>query len=106
MKIDGLNISMSPIEPIIKKPEVEGAGGVSKVGGKQSFAEAFKDAIKEVDDLQKDADKQIESMVTGENPNPHTAMIALEKADMAFQMMNAIRAKIVRAYEEVIRTQV
>jgi flagellar hook-basal body complex protein FliE len=33
-------------------------------------------------------------------------MVALEKADVAFQLMSAIRGKIVRAYEEVMRTQV
>ena len=36
----------------------------------------------------------------------HEAMIALEKADIAFQLMNTIRGKIVRAYEEVMRMQV
>jgi flagellar hook-basal body complex protein FliE len=36
----------------------------------------------------------------------HEAMIALEKADIAFQLMTSIKSKIIRAYEEVMRTQV
>lgn len=75
--------------------------------GTKSFSDMFADAIKDVDQLQKTADQQIEGMVTGNsNVTPHGAMLALEKADVAFQLMNTIRSKIVRAYEEVLRTQV
>ncbi|MCO6432425.1 MAG: flagellar hook-basal body complex protein FliE [Deltaproteobacteria bacterium] len=106
MNFDPLISNIKPVEPLINKPE---AGGKVKKGeqGPGSFAEHFNQAIKEVDSLQKEADSQIEGMMLGkENSSPHSAMIALEKADMAFQMMNAVRTKIIRAYEEVIRTQV
>jgi flagellar hook-basal body complex protein FliE len=45
-------------------------------------------------------------MILGKGVQTHEAMIALEKADVAFQLMNNIRMKITRAYEEVMRTQV
>lgn len=74
---------------------------------KANFGELFKDAIREVDTLQKQADSQIEGLVLKKaGVTSHDAMIALEKADMAFQLMNQVRAKIIRAYEEVLRTQV
>jgi flagellar hook-basal body complex protein FliE len=104
--INGLLSNTTPIEPIIKpvKP-----GGTEAVEGKnqENFSDMLMNSLKEVNDLQKSADQQIENVILGsENTSPHGAMIALEKADMAFQMMSAIRSKIIRAYEEVIRTQV
>src|SRR5687767_9038592 len=95
---------LKPIQPVIpsQKPGAsEGATG----GG--SFAQALGDALKEVDGLHKEADKQINGLaLKADGVTPHDAMIAIEKADMAFQMMNQIRSKIIRAYEEVMRTQV
>jgi flagellar hook-basal body complex protein FliE len=73
----------------------------------QGFGDMLENALKEVNSLQNQADQQIEGLtLKQEGVTPHTAMVALEKADVAFQLMTAIRGKIIRAYEEVIRTQV
>jgi flagellar hook-basal body complex protein FliE len=70
------------------------------------FADMLKSAIQEVDDMQKVADTKISGLITGKGGvTTHEAMIALEQADVAFQLMNQVRAKIVRAYEDVMRTQ-
>lgn len=71
-----------------------------------SFGDSFKQALQEIDQLQKTADTQSAEMITGNSAAPHEAMIALEKADLSFQLMNQIRTKIIRAYEEVLRTQI
>lgn len=72
-----------------------------------SFGDMLESAMKEVNDLQVEADQQIDGMaLKKEGVSTHSAMVALEKADVAFQLMSAIRGKIIRAYEEVIRTQV
>jgi flagellar hook-basal body complex protein FliE len=107
MSIDGINFSLKGLGPIQPKSTVEPTQTTEKAGSKTSFGQMFSDAIKEVDKMQTDADKQIEGMVLGkEGVTTHGAMIALEKADIAFQLMTSIRSKIIRAYEEVIRTQV
>jgi flagellar hook-basal body complex protein FliE len=41
-----------------------------------------------------------------ENQDIHNTMIAIEKADLSFQMMMQIRNKIINAYEEIMRMQV
>lgn len=74
---------------------------------KESFASFLKDAVKGVNSLQLEADQKIEDLVLKkENITPHEAMIALEKADVAFQLMNTVRTRIVQAYQEVMRMQV
>lgn len=72
-----------------------------------SFGKVLNDSISELDRIQKDADGQVEGLSLGkEGFTAHSAAIALEKADTAFQLMSAVRSKIIRAYEEILRTQV
>ena len=89
---------------------VKDIGGVSPAQGKgqgASFGDALTKAIGEVNSLQQDADVKVAGLVAGTGETtPHDAMIALEKADVAFNLMTQIRSKIIRAYEEVMRTQV
>lgn len=76
----------------------------SVVEGK-AFGDVLKESINKVDSLQKEADQAIQEMATGSG-DIHNAMIALEKANISFQMMMQVRNKIVNAYEEVMRMQV
>ena len=71
-----------------------------------SFKNVLADAVGEVQRLQNDADTAIRKLVSGEVKDITDAMVAIEKADVSFQTMMAVRNKIVAAYEEVIRMQV
>lgn len=96
--------SLPSLEQITKPQEI--TKSESAQGG-ASFSQMLTSALDEVNNLQVEADQKIESVTTGKgNVSTHEAMIALEKADVAFQLMSTIKAKIVRAYEEVLRTQV
>lgn len=101
--IDAKLPQIPSIQGIDKTKEVE----VNRASSGGGFGQALADALSEVNSLQNEADNQIEGLtLKKDGVTPHTAMLALEKADVAFQLMSAIRGKIVRAYEEVIRTQV
>jgi len=87
--------------------QVQGKGAPPKVDpNAPSFAETLTESIKQVDSLQKEADQAIEKLVSGESQNVHGAMLAVNKADLAFQMTMQVRNKIVEAYQEVMRMQV
>lgn len=107
MKLEAFDIALKKFQEVqgitnTQKPKESGAGDKSG-----SFGEMFANAIKEVDSMQKQADNQVEGLtLKKEGYTTHGAMLALEKADSAFQLMNNIRAKIIRAYEDVLRTQV
>jgi flagellar hook-basal body complex protein FliE len=106
MSISGIDAKMPQI-PSIQGIQKNTEGDVQRSGAQGGFGDVLADALKEVNNLQNEADSQIEGLtLKKEGVTPHTAMVALEKADIAFQLMSAIRGKIVRAYEEVIRTQV
>ena len=71
-----------------------------------SFSEILKDSINKVGELQKEASSQTEKLVKMDGQDIHNTMIAVEKADLSFQLMMQIRNKIINAYEEIMRIQV
>jgi len=73
---------------------------------KTSFGDVLKDSIKKVAELEKDAGQEMEKLVKMENTDVQSTMIAVEKADLSFQMMMQVRNKILSAYEEIMRMQV
>lgn len=76
-----------------------------KVEG-QSFKEVLTESISEVQRLQTEADDTIRKLVAGEIKDVTQAMVAVERADVSFQTMMAVRNKMVQAYEEIMRMQV
>ena len=69
--------------------------------GGPSFSDTLKNSIDEVSRLQQDASKAVEDLATGKTQNVPGVMTAMEKADLAFKTLLAIRTKLMDAYEEI-----
>lgn len=82
------------------------AGGVAPNPGGPSFKEALKKNLQEVNKLQQDATTAIEDLTTGKRTDLEGVMIAVEKADTAFRAVQAVRNKVIQAYEEIQQTRV
>ncbi len=80
---------------------VAGGAGAGGAGGGASFADVLKDSINEVSKLQQDASRAVEDLATGRTENVTGVMTAMEKADLAFKTLLAIRGKLMDAYEEI-----
>ncbi len=93
LKITGINAGQA------MTPGVSGA----KEAGK-GFDDLMQDAIGKISQVQNDADKAVKELASG--GDPAEAIIAMEKADMNFQMMVEVRNKLISAYEEIMRMQV
>ena len=72
----------------------------------QSFKTYLADSIEEIQHLQTVADDTINKLVAGEVTNVSEAMVAIEKANLAFLTLLQVRNKIVTAYEQIQRMQV
>jgi flagellar hook-basal body complex protein FliE len=94
-----------------------GAGGLGAAPGKTasagsgaadgpSFSDALKKSIEEVSRLQQDATKAVEDIATGKSEDVSGVMTAMQKSDLAFKTLLAIRAKLMDAYEEIKQVQV
>jgi len=98
------NLSIRPVDfpssitsqPAADKTADNGAG----------FGDVLQDALQQVSDLQAQAGDDVQKVLTGEITDVHSAMIAVQKADISFQMMMQVRNKIVSAYQEIMRMQV
>lgn len=72
----------------------------------KSFSEIIKSSIADVDKLQKESDNAVRNLATGEETDIHKTMITMEKAEISFQLMMAVRNKIITAYETIMRMQI
>ena len=72
----------------------------------ETFQETLNGFIKNVNDLQGEAGKSVEKLLTGEIKDVHDVMVAVEKAGTSFELMMEIRNKMIEAYHEVLRMQV
>ena len=73
--------------------------------GEPGFGDVLRSAIDQVEDLHTNADQQVSSLLQGDRSDVHNVMIAVEKADVAFQLMMQVRNKIVNAYQEIEKMQ-
>ena len=87
----------------IGRPAADGAKSDTP---QTSFGEIIRQSIAEVNQLQKEADDAVQNLNTGKNKDIHGTLIALEKADISFQLLMQVRNKIVAAYQEIMRMQI
>jgi len=69
------------------------------------FREVLDSAMEDIGHLEGQAQDKISQVLTGTGADVHSALIAVEKADLSFQLMMQVRNKIVSAYEEISRMQ-
>lgn len=101
MKITGFNANFKPLGADLGVKAAHSGAVPAK-----SFGDTLKESMNEVNNLQLDADKSIEGLVSGQNKNIHETMIAISKADLAFRMTMQVRNKVMDAYQEVMRMQI
>lgn len=81
------------------------AGATPGAAGGGGFGGVLKNALHEVSQLSSGADAQIGGLLQGGTPEMTGVMVAVEKADVAFQLMMQVRNKIVTAYQDIERMQ-
>jgi flagellar hook-basal body complex protein FliE len=69
------------------------------------FSDPLTDAVGQVDKLQDQAATAVTGLMSGTGVDVHQAMIATQKASMAFELTLAVRNKAVQAYQSVIGMQ-
>ena len=69
----------------------------------KTFSAALDDGIKNVNNLQRNADDAVEYFASGGNIDIHSVMIASQKARLGLEMATQMRNKIISAYKEITR---
>lgn len=100
---------LNPIGPL------QGGDGVGRTDGAakgkseltgENFKEFLKNSLKQVNQMQAESEAAQEALVTGKTDDVTQVMSAVEKADIAFNTLMAVRNKLVEAYQEVLRMQI
>jgi flagellar hook-basal body complex protein FliE len=96
---------------------ISGAGGLRPNPGQgirppagkgdgPDFAQLLKKNLEQVNELQADASAAVEDLVAGRRNDLEGVILATEKADTAFRMLQSMRNKVMAAYEEIKQIRV
>ena len=97
------NVSLGGIpNSIMPDPSALGAGSDA---GDLNFGDVLKSAVHSVDQVNDNAAAQVGNLLQGGNGDINSVMIAVEKADVSFQLMMQVRNKIVGAYQDIEKMQ-
>ena len=99
--------STSAASPTITATATDRAvpGTASGAPNQIPFSSLLTDAVSQVNHLEDAAHAAITGLMTGTGVDVHQAMIATEKASMAFELALAVRNKAVQAYQQVMAMQ-
>lgn len=97
---------------------IGGAGGAARPGGMPrpsasgpgakgpDFKSVLLDQLNEANKLQQDATKAIEDLASGKRGDVENVILATQKADNAFRMLQSLRNKMAEAYDEIKQVRV
>jgi flagellar hook-basal body complex protein FliE len=77
----------------------------SKSSEQNDFGQLFSNAINQLVQKEQIANQTVMKLASGEDIEIHQAVMAMEEADISFQLALQIRNKVVEAYQEVMRMQ-
>ena len=102
-----------PIDPITSINSVsglrlpEGPAPKANVGqAMDDFGQILGAAINSLTAKETTANQSIAALSAGQDIELHQVMIAMQEADIAFQLAMEVRNKLVEAYQEVTRLQI
>ena len=72
----------------------------------ESFANVLGRMVQEVNGKQNAASEAVNSLQSGQNVPLHQAIIAMEEANVSFQMMVEVRNHLLDSYQELMRMQI
>lgn len=102
MKIPGIPAQITPTgqTDLTRTPVAPGKTGDVR------FSDQLKELFYAVNEKQAVATEKVSAVVTGESNDLHNAMIALEEANISFQLMLEVRNKMLEAYQEINRMNI
>lgn len=72
----------------------------------ESFASVLGKMVGEVNTRQVAANDAVAALQSGQNTSLHQAVIAMEEANISFQLMVEVRNKLLESYQELMRMQI
>lgn len=97
----------APILPVSAAiPAIAPVATASSSSAPGAFREALSSAIQSVEGDTRNASGSIGRFLSGEGEELHTTIMAAQQAALSFDLFLQVRAKVVSAYQEIMRMQV
>ena len=100
-------MNISPIQPASIQPigpiEIGGPSPSSAGGGE--FRSVLESAIGQVENARSNANQSVQNFLSGEGDDLHSTVLAVQRADLEFDMLMQVRNKVISAYQEIMRMQ-
>lgn len=98
----------NPAAPGVQAPSPAETSGVSSATAPSgdSFANLLGKMVEDVNAQQNAASAAVNGMQAGQNVSLHQAVIAMEEANVSFQLMVEVRNKLLDSYQELMRMQI
>lgn len=95
------DLTISRLQTLL--PKIAGPENRTTADAVAPFSEYIKDSLSEVNRKMQAADKAVADLASGANPDIHNTMIAMQKAEVSFELVMQIRNKLIAAYDEIRR---
>lgn len=100
--IQNATLTFAPLQtPSMTTGSLNSLNSPNSAGEAGSFKSALLKSIGDVNSMQMQADKAVETLMTGGDADPAAVLTAVQKADLAFRMMMQMRNKVMQVYQEV-----
>ncbi|HSP68750.1 MAG TPA: flagellar hook-basal body complex protein FliE [Bryobacteraceae bacterium] len=96
-------IQPASIQPITSPIEIGGPAPSSAGGGE--FHSVLESAIGQVENARSNANQSVQNFLSGEGDDLHSTVLAVQRADLEFDMLMQVRNKVISAYQEIMRMQ-
>ena len=99
-------MNISPIQPSSIQPigPIE-IGGAANAPGGSDFQNVLQGAIDQVEGATNNANQSVQQFLSGDGEDLHSTVLAVQRANLEFDMLMQVRNKVVSAYQEVMRMQ-
>ena len=96
------------IQKAAQTGHVESAQSTQAVGSVQSagFGDVLNQFVGEVNQKQLASSQAVNDLISGKEIPLHQAMIAMQEAGVAFQLMVEVRNKLLEGYQDLMRMQI
>ncbi len=91
------------IRNLVRNSEIPEARPAKAQGVGDTFAKSLRDAISDVNELQRASEAEQRALASGQPVELHDVLIKVQEADLAFKTMMEVRSKLLTAYNEIMR---
>ena len=92
------------LAPGVRGPLTSGTNPAQQTG--DSFSSVLGRMVEDVSAKQGAATEAVSALQSGQNVSLHQAVIAMEEANVSFQLMVEVRNRLLDSYQEIMRMQV